>query len=189
MDHSPCRLEVGCRSGDCRSAGGPSTSDGLRTASSSLTHTPPEIPMLELRNVTKLYSAIPAVSHVSFAAPAGEVTGYLGPNGSGKSTTLKMLAGLIEPTEGEILFFGEPISRNRMKFRQAFGYVPEELQLYPHLTAEEYIRMVGQLRGLPEGRLESKIDGFLRLFSLHDDRHVAISSYSKGMRQKVLLAS
>lgn len=145
--------------------------------------------MLELRHVTKTYSAIPAVADVSFIAPPGEVTGYLGPNGSGKSTTLKMIAGLIEPSEGEILFRGESISRNRIKYRQSFGYVPEEPQLYPHLTGEEYIRMVGELRGLPEPRLASRIDGFLRLFSLEDDRHVAISSYSKGMRQKVLLAS
>ena len=82
--------------------------------------------MLELRHVTKVYSAIPAVSDVSFIAPAGEVTGYLGPNGSGKSTTLKMIAGLIEPSEGQILFRGEPIGRNRIKYRQSFGYVPEE---------------------------------------------------------------
>ena len=145
--------------------------------------------MLELRHVTKLYSAIPAVADVSFIAPAGEVTGYLGPNGSGKSTTLKMIAGLIEPTTGEILFRGQSISRNRIRYRQSFGYVPEEPHLYPHLTGEEYIRMVGELRGLPERQLASRIDGFLRLFSLHEDRHVAISSYSKGMRQKVLLAS
>jgi ABC-2 type transport system ATP-binding protein len=72
--------------------------------------------MLELRHVTKLYSAIPAVADVSFIAPAGEVTGYLGPNGSGKSTTLKMIAGLIEPSEGQILFRGEPIGRNRIKY-------------------------------------------------------------------------
>jgi len=145
--------------------------------------------MLELRHVTKLYSAIPAVADVSFIAPAGKVTGYLGPNGSGKSTTLKMIAGLIELSEGEILFRGEPSTRNRIKYRQSFGYVPEEPQLYLHLTGEEYIRMVGELRGLPEKQLDARIDGFLRLFSLHDDRHVAISSYSKGMRQKILIAS
>ena len=145
--------------------------------------------MLELRHVTKLYSAIAAVDDVSFVAAPGEVTGYLGPNGSGKSTTLKMIAGLIEPTRGEILFCGERISRNRIRYRQSFGYVPEEPQLYLHLTGEEYIRMIGELRGIPEPRLGARIDGFLRLFSLDDDRHVAISSYSKGMKQKVLLAS
>jgi ABC-2 type transport system ATP-binding protein len=145
--------------------------------------------MLELRHVTKRYSGIAAVNDVSFAARSGQVTGYLGPNGSGKSTTLKMIAGLIDPSEGEILFRGEPIHRDRIAYKQRLGYVPEEPQLYPHLSGAEYLEMVGQLRGLPAGPLAEKIDAFMRLLSLHGDRHVLISSYSKGMRQKVLLAA
>jgi ABC-2 type transport system ATP-binding protein len=145
--------------------------------------------VLELRHVTKRYSGIAAVKDVSFIARAGEVTGYLGPNGSGKSTTLKMITGLIEPTEGEILFHGEPVERNRIAYRQRLGYVPEEPQLYPHLTGAEYLEMVGELRGMAEAKLASKIEGLLRLLSLYEDRHVPISSYSKGMRQKVLLAA
>ena len=145
--------------------------------------------MLELRHVTKRYTGTVAVKDVSFVARAGEVTGYLGPNGSGKSTTLKMIVGLIEPTEGEILFHGEPIERDPIAYRQRLGYVPEEPQLYPHLTGAEYLEMVGQLRGLPAARLAEKVDGFLQLLSLHGDRHVPISSYSKGMRQKILLAA
>lgn len=144
--------------------------------------------MLELRNVKKSYSGILAVSDVSFSAFAGEVTGFLGPNGSGKSTTIKMITGLIDPTAGEILFRGERIDRHLIEYRQRFGYVPEEPQIYPHLTSIEYLRMIGELRDLPEGRLNEKIEGFLRLFSLYEDRHIAMSSYSKGMRQKVLLA-
>jgi ABC-2 type transport system ATP-binding protein len=143
--------------------------------------------MLELRDVTKLYSGIPAVKDVSFIARAGEVTGYLGPNGSGKSTTLKMITGLIEPSAGQILFRGEPIERNRIAHRQRLGYVPEEPHIYPHLTGFEYLEMIGQLRSLPERTLAAKIDSFLRLVSLYADRYVPISSYSKGMRQKVLL--
>ena len=145
--------------------------------------------MLELRRVSKLYSGLPVVEEISFTARSGEVTGYLGPNGSGKSTTLKMITGLIEPSEGQILFHGEPIDRDRIAHKQRLGYVPEEPQLYPHLTGAEYLEMVGQLRGLPERQLAEKIDGFLRLLSLYEDRHVALSSYSKGMRQKVLLAA
>jgi ABC-2 type transport system ATP-binding protein len=145
--------------------------------------------MLELRCVTKFYSGIPVVENVSFIAQAGEVTGYLGPNGSGKSTTLKMITGLIEPSEGEILFRGESIKRDRIGYKQRLGYVPEEPHLYPHLTGAEYLEMVGQLRGLPERRTAEKIDGFLRLLSLYEDRYVPISAYSKGMRQKILLAA
>ena len=145
--------------------------------------------MLEVRHVTKLYSGIPAVSEVSFLAPAGEITGYLGPNGSGKSTTLKMITALIEPTEGEILWRGEPIERDIVAHRQRLGYVPEEPHLYPHLTGAEHLEMVGQLRGLPSKPLAEKIAGLLSLFSLYEDRYVPIASYSKGMRQKVLLAA
>jgi ABC-2 type transport system ATP-binding protein len=145
--------------------------------------------MLELRGVTKRYTGIPVVNNVSFIAASGEVTGYLGPNGSGKSTTLKMITGLIEPSEGEILFDGVPIMRNRIAHKQRLGYVPEEPHLYPHLTGAEYLEMVGQLRGISDSEAAQKTSGFLRLLGLTGDRDVPISSYSKGMRQKILLAA
>jgi ABC-2 type transport system ATP-binding protein len=145
--------------------------------------------MLELRNVTKLYSGIPALQNASFVAKAGEVTGYLGPNGSGKSTTLKMITTLIEPSNGAILFEGEPIQLNLIRYKQRFGYVPEEPHLYSHLTGMEYLTMVAQLRDLPRKASAEKIDGLLRLLSLYGDRHLPISSYSKGMRQKVLVSA
>jgi ABC-2 type transport system ATP-binding protein len=145
--------------------------------------------MLELRGVTKRYTGIPVVSDVSFIAAAGEVTGYLGPSGSGKSTTLKMITGLVEPSEGGILFDGVPVSQNRIAHKQRLGYVPEEPHLYPHLTGAEYLEMVGQLRGMPEKLVAHKSVGFLRQLGLHGDRDVPISSYSKGMRQKILLAA
>ena len=144
---------------------------------------------LELRNVSKRFTGIPAVESVSFEARSGEITGYLGPNGSGKSTTMKMIAGLIEPTSGEILFDGRPIRGDLLDFKRRMGYVPEEPHLYAHLSGLEYLAMVGQLRGLPEKPAAGRIDGLLRLLSLHGDRHSPISSYSKGMRQKVLLAA
>ncbi len=144
--------------------------------------------MLELRNVSKRFAGIAAVDNVSFTARAGEVTGYLGPNGSGKSTTMKMITALIEMSAGQILFDGEPIHRDLIAYKQRMGYVPEEPHLYLHLSGLEYLVMVGQLRNLPEKPTAERIDGLLRLLSLHGDRHVPISSYSKGMRQKVLLS-
>jgi len=128
------------------------------------------------------------VDNVSFSAPAGQITGYLGPNGSGKSTTMKMIAGLIEIGSGEILFDGQSIRRDLLAHKQRTGYVPEEPHLYAHLSGLEYLTMVGQLRALPAQRTAERIDGLLHLLSLHPDRHVPISSYSKGMRQKILLA-
>ena len=88
--------------------------------------------MLELRHVTKRYSGIPVVHDVSFTARAGEITGYLSPNGSGKSTTLKMITGLIEPTDGDILYDGAPIGADLIAHKMRLGYVPEEPHLYPH---------------------------------------------------------
>jgi ABC-2 type transport system ATP-binding protein len=145
--------------------------------------------MLELRSVSKSFSGIAAVDNVSFSARAGEVTGYLGPNGSGKSTTMKMITGLMEMTSGQILFNGKRIEQDLIAYKQRMGYVPEEPHLYAHLTGLEYLIMVGQLRALPQKDTRERIEGLLRLFSLFGNRHVAISSYSKGMRQKILLAS
>jgi ABC-2 type transport system ATP-binding protein len=143
--------------------------------------------MLELHHVSKLYSGIPAVEDVSFTARPGEVTGYLGPNGSGKSTTMKMITGLIGRSAGRILFDGRPIEDDLIGFKRRMGYVPEEPNLYNHLSGEEYLTMVAQLGGLPEPPTAARIDGMLRLLSLYDDRHASISGYSKGMRQKVLI--
>jgi ABC-2 type transport system ATP-binding protein len=145
--------------------------------------------MLELRGVTKLYSGIPAVEDVTFVARAGQITGYLGPNGSGKSTTIKMITGLIEPTVGAILLDGQRIQHDPLRYKQRFGYVPEEPHLYSHLSGLEYLTMVAQLRNLSARTVREKIDGLLHLFGLHADRHLAISSYSKGMRQKILLSA
>jgi ABC-2 type transport system ATP-binding protein len=143
--------------------------------------------MLELRNVSKRFSGIPAIDNVSFSARPGEVTGYLGPNGSGKSTTMKMITGLIEMSAGHIFFEGKPIQEDLIAYKRRMGYVPEEPYLYTHLSGTEYLTMVAQLRDLPAKQAAQRIDSMLRLFSLHGDRHASISGYSKGMRQKILL--
>ena len=144
--------------------------------------------MLELRHLLKRYNRIPAVDDVSFTIRPGEILGYLGPNGAGKSTTVKVLTGLIEPTEGEIFFNGRNVRADWTGFQRRMGYVPEEPHLYPHLAGREYLQLVGRLRGIPRAVLEPRIDEMLRLFSLWEDRHSPLSSYSKGMRQKILLS-
>jgi ABC-2 type transport system ATP-binding protein len=144
---------------------------------------------LDLCSVSKRYSGIPAVDNVSFSARAGEVTGYLGANGSGKSTTMKMITGLIEWNAGDILFAGRSIRDDPIAWKTRVGYVPEEPHLYTHLSGLEYLVMVAQLRELPAAQISGTIDGLLHLLALHADRDVPISAYSKGMRQKVLLAA
>lgn len=143
--------------------------------------------MLEVRSLTKTYSTIPALQNVSFTIAPGEVLGYLGPNGSGKSTTVKMLTGLLEPTRGVVQFDGHNIRDDLASYRARLGYVPEEAHLYPYLTGWEYLEMIGTLRGMPRRNIELKIDSLLQLFSLHPARHGTIGTYSKGMRQRVLL--
>ena len=145
--------------------------------------------MLEICGLTKWFSGIPAVQDVSFTLKPGEILGYVGPNGAGKSTTVKMIIGLLEPSEGHVRFRGRSVIDDLPGFQARIGYVPEEPYLYPHLSGREYLQLVGRLRGLPRPILESKIDEFLRLFSLWEDRHCPVSAYSKGMRQKILLSA
>jgi ABC-2 type transport system ATP-binding protein len=145
--------------------------------------------MLEVRGLTKLYTGIPAIENVSFVARPCEVTGYLGPNGSGKSTTIKIITGLLKSTDGDVIYRGEKVAGQMVEFKRLLGYVPEEPHLYTFLSGYEYLELTGDLRGVPAGPLKEKINEFLRLFSLFEDRHSPISSYSKGMRQKVLIAA
>jgi ABC-2 type transport system ATP-binding protein len=144
--------------------------------------------MLEVRNLVKRYSRVPVVDNVSFEIRRGEILGYLGPNGAGKSTTVKILTGLIEPSDGDIFFNGVDVRKDFVSFQRQLGYVPEEAHLYPHLTGREYLELVGRLRSLPRRTLEPRMHELLRIFGLWDDRHSPLSSYSKGMRQKVLLS-
>ncbi len=145
--------------------------------------------MLEVRHLSKKFNGIPAVDDVSFRIAPGEILGYLGPNGAGKSTTVKMIIGLLEPSDGQILFHGRSILDDLAGFQQHLGYVPEEPNLYPFLSGYEYLQLVCRLRGMPAPLMEAKIGEFLHLFGLWDDRHTALSSYSKGMRQKVLISA
>ena len=145
--------------------------------------------MLELRNVVKTYRGIPAVENVSFTLRPGEVLGYLGPNGSGKSTTVKMVIGLLQPSRGTVLFDGRDIRDDLRGYRAQLGYVPEEAQVYTHLSGLEYLQLVGRLRGMSEALIEAKGKGFLRLLGLESSQYTPMASYSKGMKQRVLIAA
>ena len=111
--------------------------------------------MLEVCGLTKRYGNSVVVDRVSFTIRPGEILGYLGPNGAGKSTTIKMLIGLIEPGAGQILFHGRPVRANLKDFQHRIGYVPEEPNLYPHLSGREYLQLAGRLRGIRAARRSS----------------------------------
>ena len=143
----------------------------------------------EARGLTKRYGAFLALDHVDFHIQPGEILGYLGPNGSGKSTTVNTVVGLIEPSAGSLWLDGLRMLEDPVAYKRRVGYVPEEPHLYTHMTAVEYLMLVGRLRGLTEAVLTEKVPAFLQLLSLWDSRYVTMAAYSKGMRQRVLLAA
>lgn len=145
--------------------------------------------MLEVRAVSKRYRGLLVVDRVTFTVGRGEVLGYLGPNGSGKSTTVNMVVGLLEPSSGSVSLDGCSHAEDPIGYKRRIGYVPEEPHLYTHLSATEYLTLVGRLRQLPERRLDRIVPELLRLFLLWDSRYSAMAAYSKGMRQRVLLAA
>lgn len=147
------------------------------------------MPELSARQLSKRYSGLHVVHNVSVTVRAGEVVGYLGPNGSGKTTTARMLAGLLEPSNGTVEYNGRDIRDDLLEFRKHLGYIPEEPFLYPFLSGREYLELVGRLREMPEPLLTAKIDGFLRLFTLSGAADQSIASYSKGMRQKIVISA
>jgi len=143
--------------------------------------------MLEAHHLVKRFFGITVVDHVSFSVGRGEVVGYLGPNGSGKSTTAKMCTGLIEWSAGSVRFDGRAITDDLVAFRRRLGYVPEEPHLYSFQSGREYLELVGRLRELPAAALERKMDALLELFGLAAATDQSIASYSKGMKQKLLI--
>ncbi|MGC2511443.1 MAG: ABC transporter ATP-binding protein [Acidobacteriaceae bacterium] len=145
--------------------------------------------MLELQNLSRSYRGIPAIKDVSFSVAPGEIVGFLGPNGAGKSTTVKIITGLLRPNDGRVLFQGADIQNDLESFHALLGYVPEEAHLYTHLSSLEYLQLVGRLRGMKEVVIEEKAKRLLALLNLESWQYSTISSYSKGMKQRVLIAA
>ena len=147
------------------------------------------MPALSARRLSKRYSGQHVVHDVNLGVRPGEIVGYLGPNGSGKTTTARMLSGLLEPSGGIVEYDGRDIRHDLVGFRRRLGYVPEEPYLYPFLSGREYLELVGRLREMPERLLARKIDGFLQQFNLTVAADQSIASYSKGMRQKIVISA
>ena len=146
-------------------------------------------PILEARGLTKRYSSLTAVRDVNFAIRPGQILGLLGPNGAGKSTIVKIITGLLEPSSGVILFKGRRVGDDLTEYKRALGYVPEQPDLYGFLTGWEYLEMVATLRGLDRRTFRTKASAMLEGFTLYQSRDVPISSYSKGMRQRIVVIS
>jgi ABC-2 type transport system ATP-binding protein len=145
--------------------------------------------MLDVQHLYRSYRGIPAIQDINFKVAPGEVVGFLGPNGAGKSTTVKIVTGMLRPDDGRVLFEGQDIAKDMVAFRAAIGYVPEEAHLYTYLSGLEYLQLVGRLRGLDEELIEEKASRLLALLNLESWQYSPISTYSKGMRQRVLIAA
>lgn len=145
--------------------------------------------MLDVADVTRTYHGLMGVRGLSFTVRPGRVLGLLGPNGSGKSTTVRMLVGLLRPSLGTIRWNGADVQTDLRAYQSMVGYVPEEPRLYGYLTAIEYLQLVGGLHDIAPRVLQARIDTYLELFGLETDQYLQLSAFSKGMRQKVLMAA
>ena len=141
--------------------------------------------MIELKNVTKKYGNFKAVDNISFKIEKGEVVGFLGQNGAGKTTTMKMITGLIEPTNGEIFIEGEKISR---KSRKCIGYMPENTPLYQELTVKEFIDYMAELKGLKRQERKQQVKKLITDLGLADVENKLIRNISRGYKQRVSLS-
>lgn len=147
------------------------------------------VPMVDIQHLSKRYKGAvrPAVDHLSLAIGKGSIFGLLGPNGAGKTSFISMLCGLFPPSEGEILINGLNIRNHASACKQLIGVVPQEIALYPRLTAWENLLFLGHMYGLKGQNLRERIRYNLSLLGLDTNMHQQISSYSGGMKRRVNL--
>jgi ABC-2 type transport system ATP-binding protein len=145
--------------------------------------------MIELRNVSKRYGPKTAVSGLSLRIEAGELFAFLGPNGAGKTTTIKMICGLLFPTEGEVRVGGYDVVRDGDRARELLSYVPDQPYLYDKLTGREFLQFIAELYGLGKDVAARRISEMIDLFNLHDFVDDLTERYSHGMRQRTVFAA
>jgi ABC-2 type transport system ATP-binding protein len=146
-------------------------------------------PMITATGLTKSYAEKNAVRELSFTVGKGEIVGFLGPNGAGKSTTVKMLTGMILPTSGTATVAGFDIIREPIEAKKRLGYVPESGALFETLTGGEYLHFIADLHHLDSDVAGRRADEFLDLFGILAQKDQRLQEYSKGMKQKVLIAA
>lgn len=141
--------------------------------------------MIKLIRVRKLYKSTEAVKGIDMEIREGEILGLLGPNGAGKSTTISIISTLFPPTEGQVIFEGQDIVKNPKAIRRLLGMVPQEIALYPELSAYENLKFFGKLYGLNGAELESKIDEVLNIIGMSEKAKTPVKTYSGGMKRRV----
>lgn len=149
----------------------------------------PQQPAIEAINLVRQFDKKLAVNNVSFRVDQGEFFGFLGPNGAGKSTTIKMLVGLLRPTEGSAKICGIDMWQQPKRAKQLIGVLPEGMNLYDRLTGREFVRFAGAMYGLSKPQAEERCEELLELLDLSKDGDKMVIDYSQGMRKKTALAS
>ena len=147
------------------------------------------VPVIQHQNIHKFYGSTPVLKGIDLSVSSGQIVGYIGPNGAGKSTTIKILIGMLPDFTGEATVLGMDVKTQALDIKRRIGYVPENAALYDTLTPMEYLQFIGQLYDLDAAHIERKALELLRLFQLSDHSNAHMTTFSKGMRQKVLLIS
>lgn len=145
--------------------------------------------MIRIEGLTKHYGSFVAVDHISLHVPRGVLYGCLGPNGAGKTTTLRMIAGILRPTDGRVLLGGDDVHQVPIVAKQRLGYIPDRPFVYDKLTGAEFLRFVAGLYGQDGETVERRIAELLDVFELSSWKDELVESYSHGMRQKLIISS
>ncbi len=146
-------------------------------------------PIITIKNLYKNYGEHAVLKGINLEVYQGQVLGYIGPNGAGKSTTVKILCGLLNDFEGEVMIEGINVKTNALEAKKRIGYVPELAELYDVLTPMEFLKFMATLYGLEEKMAQDRIEKMMHAFGLTDNINQRMDTFSKGMKQKVLLAS
>ena len=146
-------------------------------------------PAISIQDLYMSYGSNQVLNGINIEIPKGQIIGYIGPNGAGKSTTVKILLGLITNYSGKVRVMGEDISTGSIEYKKKIGYVPETAEIYDNLTAREYLTFLGELYGMSYEETDNKAKKLMQLFGIAEVYDSRITSYSKGMKQKVLIIS
>jgi len=145
--------------------------------------------MIELKNLTKRFVNIVAVDRLTRSVTEGEIFGFIGPNGAGKTTTLRMMGGILAPTEGSVIIDGIDMTEEPEKAKKRIGFIPDRPYLYEKLTGMEFLRFTADLYGIGEGEFNEKSEKILKQFSLDHWSDELIESYSHGMKQRLIISA
>jgi len=145
--------------------------------------------IVKIQNLQKKYGQKQVLHGIDLEIKSGQIIGYIGPNGAGKSTTVKILCGLISEFQGNITIFDKDLRTQAIEIKKQVGYIPENAVLYESLTPMEFMEFIGEMRGLGIEQTRDKAEKLMDIFEMKPNLNQRISTFSKGMRQKVMICS